>query len=131
VQGIGADKILFATDYPHFDSGGNAVGKFLENPGIAPADQRGILADNAVAFFGVTLPAATRPSPPTPGGCASRRRITLSVRRIGHCVFSNIRHVNCVGKNCLQVALNLYGTLKKYCRTMGWSVNAKFTTSNL
>jgi len=59
VQGIGADKILFATDYPHFDSGGNAVGKFLENPGIAPADQRRILADNAVAFFGLTVPALT------------------------------------------------------------------------
>jgi hypothetical protein len=42
-----------------------------------------------------------------------------------------LRHANCVGKNCLQVALNLHGTLKKYCRTMGWSVNAKFTTSTL
>jgi uncharacterized protein len=59
VQGLGADKILFATDYPHFDSGGNAVGKFLENPGIAPADQRRILADNAVAFFGLKIPALT------------------------------------------------------------------------
>ena len=28
IQGLGADKILFATDYPHFDSGGGSVKVF-------------------------------------------------------------------------------------------------------
>ena len=56
VEGIGAHRILFATDYPHFDSGGNAVGKFLGVRGISAANQRRILAENAVAFFGLDIP---------------------------------------------------------------------------
>ena len=51
IQGIGAHKVLFATDYPHFDSGGLAVKKFMNVPGIAPTDQRSILRDNAIDFF--------------------------------------------------------------------------------
>jgi predicted TIM-barrel fold metal-dependent hydrolase len=57
VAGLGAHKLLFATDYPHFDSGGKAVEKFLHVGGIAAADRRRILADNALGFFGLKLPA--------------------------------------------------------------------------
>jgi predicted TIM-barrel fold metal-dependent hydrolase len=55
ISGIGADKILFATDYPHFDSGGGAVNEFLAVEGVASADQRRILWDNAVDFFGLEV----------------------------------------------------------------------------
>ena len=58
VAGIGAHKIAFATDYPHFDSGGGAVASLLEVPGVSAADQRRILWDNAAAFYGLKLPVA-------------------------------------------------------------------------
>jgi predicted TIM-barrel fold metal-dependent hydrolase len=56
VAGIGAHKIAFATDYPHFDSEGGAVKAFLDVDGVAESDRRRILADNAVAFYGLKLP---------------------------------------------------------------------------
>jgi predicted TIM-barrel fold metal-dependent hydrolase len=56
VAGIGAHKIAFATDYPHFDSEGGAVKAFLDVDGIAAADQRKILSHNAAAFYGLKLP---------------------------------------------------------------------------
>jgi len=51
VAGLGADRIVFATDYPHFDSEGGAVNAFRAAADIAPADQHKILRDNAVAFY--------------------------------------------------------------------------------
>ena len=53
IQGIGAHKIMFATDYPHFDSSGSAVNDFLAVDGISDGDRRSILWDNATAFFGL------------------------------------------------------------------------------
>jgi predicted TIM-barrel fold metal-dependent hydrolase len=58
VSGIGADKILFATDYPHFDSGAGSVNEFLAVEGVSSADQRKILWSNAAAFFGLQVPVA-------------------------------------------------------------------------
>ena len=55
VQGIGAHKILFATDYPHFDSGGGAIDKFIAAAEIPPDDQRKILFDNAKTFYRLPL----------------------------------------------------------------------------
>ncbi|MGE0746424.1 MAG: amidohydrolase family protein [Rhodospirillales bacterium] len=55
VQGIGADRILFATDYPHFDSSGQAVRDFEHVGGISAADQRKILWDNTAAFYGLKV----------------------------------------------------------------------------
>jgi predicted TIM-barrel fold metal-dependent hydrolase len=57
IQGIGADHILFASDYPHFDSGAGPVREFLAKDGIAPEDQSRILRDNAIAFFGIEIAA--------------------------------------------------------------------------
>ena len=51
VQGIGAHKIMFATDYPHFDSSSSAVKGFLAVEGISDDDRRRMLWDNAAAFF--------------------------------------------------------------------------------
>ncbi|MBM3488473.1 MAG: amidohydrolase [Alphaproteobacteria bacterium] len=53
VQGIGADRILFATDYPHFDSGGQSVRAFEGVAGISAADRRKILWNNAATFYGI------------------------------------------------------------------------------
>jgi len=55
VQGLGADKILFATDYPHFDSGAGAVNEFLEVADFGEADRRRLLWDNTLAFYGLSL----------------------------------------------------------------------------
>jgi len=56
VQGIGAERILFATDYPHFDSAGGAVKTFLSLEGISASDRRKIVWDNAAALYGITAP---------------------------------------------------------------------------
>ncbi len=56
VAGLGAERIVFATDYPHFDSGGRAVAVFLSSAGIDAADQCKILRDNAAAFYGIGAP---------------------------------------------------------------------------
>jgi predicted TIM-barrel fold metal-dependent hydrolase len=69
VAGIGAHKIAFATDYPHFDSEGGAVRVFLGVHGVSPEDQRKILWDNAVAFYGLTISAA----PARPRAAATTR----------------------------------------------------------
>jgi uncharacterized protein len=58
VAGIGADRIVFATDYPHFDSTGGAVGTFLAGTRLPPADTRKILWENAARAYGIARPAA-------------------------------------------------------------------------
>ena len=58
VQGLGAHKIMFASDYPHFDAGSGIVGEFLAVGGISETDQRLILWQNAVEFFSLEIPAA-------------------------------------------------------------------------
>ena len=58
VAGIGADHIVFATDYPHFDSAGGTVKTFLETAKISDADARKILWENAARVYGITAPAA-------------------------------------------------------------------------
>jgi len=58
VHGLGADKILFATDYPHFDSGGAAVQSFLDVADVSLADQRRILRDNTLDFYDLQAPKA-------------------------------------------------------------------------
>lgn len=56
IAGIGADAIVFATDYPHFDSAGGAVGSFLGIAGVAPDDARKILWANAARVYGLAPP---------------------------------------------------------------------------
>lgn len=56
VQGIGAHKIMFATDYPHFDSSGRAVESFLAVDGLTNAQRDRILWGNAVGFYGLDAP---------------------------------------------------------------------------
>ena len=58
IQGIGAHKIMFATDYPHFDSTGGAVRDFLGVGGISEDDQRRILWRNAIEFFDLKISVA-------------------------------------------------------------------------
>ena len=52
VEGLGARKILFATDYPHFDSGARPVNEFLETAPLDESDRRRILWSNTLDFYG-------------------------------------------------------------------------------
>jgi predicted TIM-barrel fold metal-dependent hydrolase len=58
IAGIGAHRIAFATDYPHFDSSGGAVNAFLAVAGVSDADRRRLLWDNAIRFYRLKLPVA-------------------------------------------------------------------------
>ena len=53
VEGLSAHKILFATDYPHFDSGAGPVREFLEAAKPGEDEARKILRDNALDFYGL------------------------------------------------------------------------------
>ena len=51
---MGADNLLFSTDYPHSDSiFPKAVSTFLELEGVSDDDKRKILWNNAAALFGL------------------------------------------------------------------------------
>lgn len=52
IEAVGAERIVFSTDYPHFDSSGGAVGAFEEIP-VKPEHRRRILWDNAAQLFGI------------------------------------------------------------------------------
>ena len=52
---LGADNILFSTDYPHSDSlFPDAVDTFLAQEGISDDDKRKILWDNGARLFGLS-----------------------------------------------------------------------------
>ena len=55
IQGIGSHKIMFSTDYPHFDSSSSVVRNFLALKGISNDDHQKILWENAAKFFGLKL----------------------------------------------------------------------------
>ena len=56
IDHIGADNLLFSTDYPHSDSlFPKAVDTFLAMPGISPEDKRRILWDNGARLFGLDV----------------------------------------------------------------------------
>jgi len=53
IDRIGADKLLYASDYPHWDSSWpNTVKKFLSREDIGDGDKRLIMAGNAEKFYG-------------------------------------------------------------------------------
>lgn len=52
VDYLGADNILFATDYPHPDGVPAAVGLIRDNERLAAESRRKILGENALAFYG-------------------------------------------------------------------------------
>lgn len=51
-----SDTVLFATDYPHFDSAGGAVESFRAIVGVAESDRRKILWTNAARLYGIAGP---------------------------------------------------------------------------
>ncbi len=55
ISRIGSDKLLYASDYPHWDtSWPNSVKLFLGRNDISDADKRRILGDNAQRCYGFT-----------------------------------------------------------------------------
>ena len=50
---VGAERLLFSTDYPHFDSAGGAVKAFGELEGLSADQRKRILWDNAAQLFGI------------------------------------------------------------------------------
>jgi uncharacterized protein len=48
---VGAERLLFSTDYPHFDSSGGAVKAFNQLEGFSATQRKKILWDNAAQLF--------------------------------------------------------------------------------
>ena len=64
IQRIGADKLLYASDYPHWDSSWpNTVKTFLGREDISDADKRQILGDNPQRLYGFAAEIAPSPAP--------------------------------------------------------------------
>jgi len=62
---LGINKIVFATDYPHFDSGAGAVNEFLAAAALDNNSARKILWDNTLNS-GTTPSISTEFSSPEP-----------------------------------------------------------------
>lgn len=62
IELLGADRFIFATDYPHNDPGRSMKWRNVElmhgNDRINPADKQLMLHHNAEALFGTVAPAA-------------------------------------------------------------------------
>jgi len=60
IERIGADKLLYASDYPHWDSAWpNTVRIFLGRDDVSDAHKRQILGENAQRFYGFTADVPT------------------------------------------------------------------------
>lgn len=56
ISRIGSDKLLYASDYPHWDSAWpNTVQTFLSRSDISDGDKNQILADNPLRLYGLDL----------------------------------------------------------------------------
>jgi predicted TIM-barrel fold metal-dependent hydrolase len=55
VAHLGADYVIWASDYPHLDASFNVVGQLRERLAELPAEsQRKVLGENAIRFYGLT-----------------------------------------------------------------------------
>jgi predicted TIM-barrel fold metal-dependent hydrolase len=60
-QRIGVDKLLFASDYPHWDSSwSHVVPEFIGREDLSEADKRQILTENPQRFYGFTADVPAR-----------------------------------------------------------------------
>ena len=50
---VGAEHLLFSSDYPHGEGRDNAASEILERTDLSDAQKRQILFDNTVRFCGV------------------------------------------------------------------------------
>jgi predicted TIM-barrel fold metal-dependent hydrolase len=65
IERFGAHKLLYASDYPHWDSGWpNTLRHVVERDDISEADKRTILGDSPQRFYGFTadVPASAKPA---------------------------------------------------------------------
>jgi predicted TIM-barrel fold metal-dependent hydrolase len=57
VEHLGADYVVWASDYPHLDASFNVVGQLRERLARLPAaSQRKVLGANALRFYGLAAP---------------------------------------------------------------------------
>jgi predicted TIM-barrel fold metal-dependent hydrolase len=64
IQRVGADKLLYASDYPHWDSSWpNTVKTFLAREDLSDADKRLILGENPQRLYGFTAEIASGAAP--------------------------------------------------------------------
>ena len=53
IERLGADKLLFSSEYPHWDTEWpHAVKTFVDRDDVSDADKRLILCDNPERFYG-------------------------------------------------------------------------------
>lgn len=81
VEAIGADRVLFGTDFPVFDA--HIEKAKVTGSEISPAGKRKVLGENAVRLFGLGRSARTTAGPGTAGGpqALSRRAGAAGGRR--------------------------------------------------
>jgi predicted TIM-barrel fold metal-dependent hydrolase len=54
VEHLGAEYVMWASDYPHLDASFNVVGQIREKlAGLPEADQRLVLGENVLRFYGL------------------------------------------------------------------------------
>ena len=51
IQFVGAERVLFASDYPHFDASAEAVRELFDGDSLTAAEKRKILHDNPKTFY--------------------------------------------------------------------------------
>jgi predicted TIM-barrel fold metal-dependent hydrolase len=55
---IGADKLMYASDYPHWDSDWpNTVRTLVERQDVSDGLREAVMCDNALTFYGIQKPA--------------------------------------------------------------------------
>lgn len=55
IQFVGSERVLFASDFPHFDANAEAVRKLFEGDALDADAKRRILCDNPRSFYKLTV----------------------------------------------------------------------------
>ena len=53
IAALGENKVMFASDFPHFDSSRGVVEAFWKDQHVPDPLKRRLLSDNCIAFYGL------------------------------------------------------------------------------